>query len=446
MEQIMKDYFYGCLNAIDSVIIYKEIKENPVIKKLTAYLSTALACGSVENAAGLRSDFLAMLINEAERSAFHGNIFKKFIIKLFLKDENNFSLCLEKATPPTDASLNAIVLNDMRAFKFLMDVELPMLLQDDGISQTIGAYVPAAVTGRHNSVLSEYIEKIEHTDAPDVLVKLLGAYYRAFGCGNIGIYTMFRYSAKRTVTPIKNSDGIALSDIIGYDAQKAALISNTEAFLAGYPCNNALLAGARGTGKSSIVKALANRYFEKGLRLLELSKDQLVNLPEILNILKKRGKHFIIFMDDLSFDENEVEYKHLKSMLEGGAETRPRNVLFYATSNRRHIIQEKWADKNGVVIEDGEIHASDTLNEKLSLADRFGITVVFQKPSPAEYLNIVKGIAEKEGLALSEEFLTSEAVKWELNQKGLSGRAARQYINSLAWQLKSADYSPKSEE
>lgn len=430
MEQILKDYFTDCLQTINNIVIYKGIKENPVMRKFTEYIEYALDHNSIMRAGGIRSEFLSMLISEAESSLFIGNIFKKFVIKLFLKDENIFSLSLEKALSGSNASLYNILLSDMDAFKTMMDIDIEMILQNSRMSQAVISYTPLTEYSCNN-ILNEYIDILANISDKEKLAETLSQYYNSFGCGNIGIYKMFRYTREGAVLPIKNSDGILLNDIIGYDEQKKALISNTEAFLVGCPCNNALLVGARGTGKSSLVKALVNEYFDRGLRLLELSKDQLANLPDILNILKKRGKRFIIFLDDLSFDEFEIQYKYLKSLLEGSAEVRPKNVIFYATSNRRHIIREKWADKDGTAINDGEIHVSDTVNEKLSLADRFGTTIVFHKPSPAEYMEIVKGIAKKEGLELQEDFLKAEAMKWEINQKGLSGRTARQFINSL---------------
>lgn len=206
------------------------------------------------------------------------------------------------------------------------------------------------------------------------------------------------------------------------------LINNTKAFLNGYPANNVLLIGARGTGKSSSVKALANEYFNQGLRLLEISKEQIIDFPQILKYICQRGRKFIIFLDDLSFDDFEVEYKYMKSLLEGSTEKKPDNVLFYATSNRRHIVQERWADRQGNPNDD--IHTADSLNEKISLSDRFGLTISFEAPNQNQYLEIVEAIAKKEKIEYSKEQLDKEAIAWELYQKGRSGRTARQFINS----------------
>ena len=166
---------------------------------------------------------------------------------------------------------------------------------------------------------------------------------------------------------------------------------------------------------------------------------QIEKLPDILKLLRPRGRKFIIFIDDLSFDEGEMGYKYMKSLLEGGSEGKPDNVLFYATSNRRHIIQEKWSDRGTGISEDAEIHTTDTLNEKLSLADRFGITITFPKPTPKEYINIVKGLAAERNIELDEKTLQQQAMQWEIRQKGMSGRTAKQFINNLMWNTQKED-------
>ncbi|MDH7479751.1 MAG: ATP-binding protein, partial [Syntrophomonadaceae bacterium] len=210
--------------------------------------------------------------------------------------------------------------------------------------------------------------------------------------------------------------------------QRQQLILNTERFLSGLPASNVLLYGKRGTGKSSMVKALLNRYYLQGLRLVEVSKDDLSDLPSIVNLLRNRTLHFIIFVDDLSFEEHEIQYKGLKAVLEGGIETMPRNVLIYATSNRRHLIREYFSDR-----EPGEeIHRDDTLQEKLSLADRFGITIFFPAPTQSVYLRIVEELANQRRIPLGREELHARAREWEKWQNGISGRTARQFVDNLA--------------
>jgi uncharacterized protein len=224
-----------------------------------------------------------------------------------------------------------------------------------------------------------------------------------------------------------------LQDLVSYDLERSEVINNTLQFLKGFPANNILLYGDRGTGKSSTVKAILNEYYNQGLRLIEVSKSHLIDFPEIIADLKERKQKFIIFVDDLSFDDNEQNHNSLKAVLEGGIESKPSNVLIYATSNRRHLIKEKFSDRVGFQSgnADDEVRSADTMQEKLSLSDRFGITVVFSSPNKDKYLEIVEGLAIKRGLAFDKESLKKEALKWELWYNGRSPRTARQFIDWL---------------
>ena len=413
----MQDDCLTALEALHHIILYRQTASQ-------AFL-TARQGGQWQAA-------LSLLINEAEAWGLQGNIFRQAVIKSLLLDENVYSYACERGHMAENASLRALALMDMAVLFRLISLSPAELWPEAGheIVSLIADYQP--VQTAESTPLHRIVRQLEGAASPEALLAGICAYYQDYGCGDVGRRPMLRYDEQDGLIAIENGDPVRIEHLIGYEQQKQSLIDNTEAFLAGRPCNNALLAGARGTGKSSLVKALANTYYAEGLRLIEISRDQISLLPALLKLIQDRGKRFILFLDDLSFDDFEIQYKHMKSLLEGSAEVRPGNVLFYATSNRRHLIQEKWSDKDGSVIMDGEIHASDTINEKLSLADRFGLTLVFSKPTPGEYSQIVKGIAHREGLTLGEDFLQKEAMKWELNQKGLSGRTARQFIDSLA--------------
>ena len=220
-----------------------------------------------------------------------------------------------------------------------------------------------------------------------------------------------------------------LDDLIGYEIQKKKLKDNTEAFVAGRKANNALLFGDSGTGKSTSIKAIINEYYDRGLRMIEIYKHQFKDLSAVISHIKNRNYKFIIYMDDLSFEEFEIEYKYLKAVIEGGLESKPDNVLIYATSNRRHLIKETWNDHADM---DQEKHHSDTMQEKLSLVNRFGVTISYSRPSKKEYNEIVVELAKRcPDIKLTEEELISEANKWELSHGGLSGRSAQQFINYL---------------
>jgi len=229
-------------------------------------------------------------------------------------------------------------------------------------------------------------------------------------------------------------DNIRLSDLVEYEMEREIVIENTLKFLNGYRANNVLLYGDRGTGKSSTVKAILNEYHDRGLRIIELPKNHLYDFPQIVSLLEGRKNKFIIFIDDLSFDDNEQSYTALKAALEGTLASRPENVVIYATSNRRHLIKERFSDRTGLqsVNENEEIHAADTMQEKLSLADRFGITVIFSSPDKKKYLRIVDHLASQYGISMDMDTLHREALKWEINYNGRSPRTAKQFIEWLS--------------
>lgn len=416
------NYFKNEINIINELTVYKNIIKDDVIKIIIEMSKS----NSIER---LFSELSQKLIQNAEINGLNGNLFKKYILNLFLNDENIFSLYCENNINVKNKSIYKIALNDIKIMKSISDIEFNSFVTNFSSLHEILNYIP--VNQKENNINS-----IDINNEPEKILDDFISFYNNAGCGNISMYKMFKYDNNKGLIGIKNPDPITFTDIIGYKTQIDTLIKNTEAFLNGYIANNILLVGARGTGKSSCVKALANKYFENGLRLIEITKEQILILPEILSSLKKRGRRFIIFIDDLSFDEQEIQYKYMKSLLEGGSEYKPENVLFYATSNRRHLIQEKWSDRS-YGSEEAEIHTNDTLNEKLSLSDRFGITITYPKPTPKEYIEIVKGIAEKNNIKLPNDILEKEAMKWELNQKGMSGRTAKQFINNITWQLNS---------
>ena len=264
---------------------------------------------------------------------------------------------------------------------------------------------------------------------------LVTGFYKAYGVGMLGLNRAFRIQNNGNVLEflaINNTDKVMLRDLIGYELQKQQLVENTEAFLKGVPANNALLYGDAGTGKSSSIKALINEYYDSGLRMIEIYKHQFRDLSAVIASIKNRNYRFIIYIDDLSFEENEVEYKFLKAVIEGGVETRPDNILIYATSNRRHLIKETWSDRNDMEHQN-DVHRSDTMEEKLSLAARFGCSINYNAPNRKLYHDIVKGLAERQlQLNMSEEELLLLANRWEIRHGGVSGRTAQQFVNYLA--------------
>ena len=290
----------------------------------------------------------------------------------------------------------------------------------------------------YNKNVSEKVRalssKLEKTKDENEFFDEVSGFYKDYGVGVFGLNKAFRLeykNGKLGFKPISNMEQVTLDDLVGYDIQKKKLIDNTDDFVEGRRCNNCLLFGDSGTGKSTSIKAIVNQYYDKGLRMIEIYKHQFKDLSNVIAEIKNRNYKFIIYMDDLSFEDFETEYKFLKAVIEGGVETKPDNILIYATSNRRHLIKEKWSDRDDMIVEDG-LHQSDTMEEKLSLVYRFGVTISFSKPSQKEYFEIAKELCKREGIDMSEKEIEEEANKWELSHGGLSGRTARQFANYMA--------------
>ena len=267
--------------------------------------------------------------------------------------------------------------------------------------------------------------------SPEEMKATLTEFYKEYGVGKFGLHKAFRVVRDEQgaqIVPIRNIAHVHLDDLVGYEIPKRKLIDNTEAFVEGRRANNCLLFGDAGTGKSSSIKAIANQYYDKGLRIIEIYKSQFQYLNDVIAQIKNRNYKFIIYMDDLSFEDFEIEYKYLKAVIEGGLEKKPENVLIYATSNRRHLIKESFADKEG---RRDQLHSSDTVQEKLSLASRFGVTIFFCAPDKNQFQEIVRTLAQRYGVAMPQEELLLEANKWELAHGGLSGRTAQQFVDDV---------------
>ena len=270
------------------------------------------------------------------------------------------------------------------------------------------------------------------TQNVDHFKRTLTQFYKEFGVGKLGLHKAFRVEHPENsdveIIPITNIAHVHLDDLVGYEDAKKKLVDNTKAFVEGKKANNCLMFGDAGTGKSSSIKAILNQYYDQGLRMIEVYKHQFQDLNDVIAQIKNRNYKFIIYMDDLSFEEFEIEYKYLKAVIEGGLEKKPKNVLIYATSNRRHLIRETFRDKQD---RDEDMHTNDTVQEKLSLVARFGVTIYFGSPDKKAFQEIVRVLAKKNGINMPEEQLLLEANAWELSHGGLSGRTAQQFINYL---------------
>ncbi len=474
------------------LIVYRNIDRDSILQKIAEICREAepLLPGAQLPASGRASvtpdrealaarvlDQVHRLLDVATEYGFNRNLWQDYLAFLLATTETPFTLVAEKRGA-VEGAVNTFVKSDLWIFRRLFDYDFAPLGEALGVDcfRTITDYHAVAKTERfYNKSVSEKVrllsDRIAAVPVPaadadaaaveavtDTLYGIVTDFYRDYGVGTLGLnkafrlgrravsaapgqglapspastYGAFKESLRDTLLiPITATSDVVLDDLIGYEPQKEKLVANTEAFVSGRPANNVLLYGDAGTGKSTSIKAILNQYYDRGLRMIEIYKHELEHLQTVINYVKNRNYRFIIYMDDLSFEDHETEYKYLKAVIEGGLEMRPENVLIYATSNRRHLIRENWSDRSDR--SDDEMHRSDTVQEKTSLAARFGVTIGYLKPSAQEYRRIVKELARRyPQIRLTEEELLQKANAWEVRNGSTSGRTAQQFIDYLA--------------
>ena len=422
----------------NELILYKDMEDGELLQDMTFLMENYN--NEYYNEDDMKSLLYSTIGDLTELSVSHGfegNLWHTYLTYLMVSHENAYSTSCE-IVGPVEGSINIAALHDFKIFKELFDYDFQNLgevLGEDGLAM-IRDY--KGVNG-HGQVFNERIrdricdlaKALDGTKCAEEFKEKVTQFYKEFGVGKLGLHKAFRIEHTEEgarIVPITKIAHVHLDDLVGYEMAKKKLIDNTEAFVMGRKSNNCLLFGDAGTGKSSSIKAILNQYYDQGLRMIEVYKHQFKALSEVLEQIKDRNYKFIIYMDDLSFEEYELEYKYLKAILEGGLGKRPKNVLIYATSNRRHLIREKFSDKREL---DDDLHNNDTVQEKLSLAARFGVTIYYGSPDKFQFQGIVKALAEKYHLDMPEEELLLEANKWEISHGGLSGRTASQFITHL---------------
>ncbi|MCI8311133.1 MAG: ATP-binding protein [Lachnospiraceae bacterium] len=429
---------------IARLILYRDLGKDNILLKLSGIFQ------DYEQQKGTPAELITRiyeqmkaLLDLATCYGFDKNLWHNYLTFLLLTNENSFSMTSEKVGA-NDGSVNHFAKDDFAIFLKLFHFDFSPIEKDLGIDcfSTICNYHAIQKKERmYNKNVSEKVqlvsEQLEKAEDAEAFFRIITDFYAAYGVGMFGLNRAFRIRHLEDSVeflPINNTERVMLCDLIGYEIQKKKLIDNTEAFIKGLPCNNVLLCGDAGTGKSTSIKALLNEYYDQGLRMIEIYKHQFKDLSNIIAQVKNRNYRFIIYMDDLSFEEFEIEYKYLKAVIEGGMETKPDNVLIYATSNRRHLIKETWNDRDDLEMDNG-LHRSDTMQEKLSLVARFGVTIYYGKPSKKEFNTIVTELRKRyPSITCSDEELCAEANKWELSHGGISGRTAQQFINYMAGQ------------
>ena len=411
-------------SKIDDLILYRDLKFEDTIR---------MFCALDKNSTNV-SKTISKMLEVAGEYGLHGNLWANILALALAYNENVYSKATE-IVGETSGSINTFAIHDFKILRELIQF-VPNINGD--LLREIYHYegngrdsklVNTRVRDRILRLSKQLIEAGSDNEFKDIITE----FYKEYGVGKFGLNKAFRIEEgtdlkTANIIPITRVEHVYLNDIIGYDLQKKKLTDNTESFINGKPANNCLLYGDAGTGKSSSVKAIVNEYYDKGLRIIEIYKHQFRYLSDILEQLKDRNYKFIIYMDDLSFEESELEYKYLKAILEGGFGRRPENVLIYATSNRRHLIRESFRDKTET---DEELHTRDTVEEKLSLSARFGEKIYYGSPDKREFNSIVLSLAKKNNIDMDESEILAKANMWELSHGGMSGRSATQFITYL---------------
>lgn len=430
------------MTRISELIVYREFEQGQLLEDMTWIMDHYDSeYYNLEDVRALYYECIHGLVDLAGTYGFDRNLWHAYLTYLLVNNENVFSTACE-IHGPVEGSINELARHDFEIFKELYDCDFGPIEEHLGACcyELISSY---RNVNEHSKMFNKRIRdricdlsvKLGQAGSIEEFTEDMVAFYKDFGVGKLGLHKAFRVVHDEEgvhIVPITNIAHVHLDDLVGYEIAKKKLVDNTEAFVEGRKANNCLLFGDAGTGKSSSVKAILNQYYDKGLRIIEIYKHQFQDLNDVIAQIKNRNYRFIIYMDDLSFEDFEIEYKYLKAVIEGGLEKKPENILIYATSNRRHLVREKFSDKEE---RRDDLHASDTVQEKLSLVYRFGVKIFFCAPGKKEFQNIVRVLAERYGVTMPEEELLLEANRWELQHGGLSGRTAQQFIDYLLGQV-----------
>lgn len=428
-----KDKQRSAIMRLEELIIYKNFAQGELLHHMVYLMEHYRA----EKDRVLFYDCMHDLLELAASHGFYGNLWHCYLTNLLVNNENSYSMACE-IRGGVEGTINEAALHDIRIFKELYDYDFTEMMRELEVPEfgLALSYVSCSQKSKvYNTRIRDRIcrlaERFNADDTPEAMKDTLTEFYKDYGVGRFGLHKAFRVRHEESgavIEPILNIAHVHLDDLVGYEIPKKKLIDNTEAFVNGKKANNCLLFGDAGTGKSSSVKAIANQYYDRGLRIIEIYKHQFQDLNDVISQVKNRNYKFIIYMDDLSFEDFEIEYKYLKAVIEGGLEKKPENVLIYATSNRRHLVREKFSDKEE---RRDDLHAGDTVQEKLSLVSRFGVTIFFCAPDKKQFQQIVETLANRYGIRMDREELLLAANKWELAHGGLSGRTAQQFIDYL---------------
>lgn len=441
--------FQAARERLMGLTLFRDVLADEVGQAMHALIAGLCESGGRTLLSEQYARMFALLAEEGElQSKPHlGDAWQNHLLERMLDSVNAFSRKAEHSA--IDGMGHALIdqaARDLRALQALhaLDTNHVRTAMVEATATAQDAWVPWAgfrpLTGGLAEGQESLRDKMKHTLVTvsdwGAMVEPLAEFYRQAGTGDFGHFRAFRWIAKDDsgrLAGVPWPDPIRLQELIGYEMEREPVVKNTRQFVAGHTANNVLLYGEQGTGKSSTVKALLNEHAHDGLRLIEVAKEDLEDFPRIIAEVRGRPERFILFVDDLSFEEQETHYKALKAILEGGLEVRPDNVLLYATSNRRHLIKERFGDRGAPG--DDDVNIQDTVEEKVSLAARFGLQITFMAPGQERFLTIVEALAATRGLAIESKALREKAIAWAQWQNGRTGRTARQFIDHLAGEL-----------
>ncbi len=381
---------------LHAVSVMRDLLEDQVIKALMNFLDLADEASEAD-----RVDAYTLFVSELYKTGAED--LSCYVKKIVFESENVYVKLKGKGEVPSAVLLKSLE-NELKTFDEVASLSAEELLSEFN-------FLPGYYTEKGN-ISKEYIKRLDNISK--------------YGYGIYAKYRMFYIGEDGQITPVQNPDETKLSDLIDYKREQNVIMDNTKALLAGKPAANILLTGDAGTGKSSTVKAVVNELYDNGLRIIEVRKEQLHGIPKILDELTKNPLKFILFIDDLSFTKDDDNFSALKAILEGSVSAKSSNVVIYATSNRRHLVKENFSDREG-----DDVHFNDTMQELLSLSERFGIQLTFSRPDKATYLDIVHNLADKQGIEYDTEKLEASAEKFALKRGTRSARAAKQFIDGI---------------
>ena len=393
----MKNSLQELHYRLNSLVIFRDVMNCRTIQSLERLLESLEDNDTLKQLKAY-SDFVSNLYR-------HHNDLSSYILTLILEDENIYMIRTVHRLE-ISKKMEECLFSELESLQMIAEMTSSQVKKEIAYDGFLPDW-----DNTYYDFKKEYLNRIDNIER--------------YGYGIYAKYYMFIVKDSRIV-PVKYPDEVKLSQLIGYEKQRQLVIDNTLALINGKPASNVLLSGDAGTGKSSSVKAIANEFRDKGLRIIEIRKDQLREIPEIIDGLSKNPLKFILFIDDLSFAKDDDNFGALKAILEGSVSARANNIVIYATSNRRHLVKESFADRDG-----DDVHRNDTVQELISLSERFGLRITFSKPNKYEYLEIVKGLAKLNSLDMSEEELEKEAERFAVGRSGRSARAAKQFIDKM---------------